>query len=45
MKDSFLIENLKIFFESEISNSVIFQENQIIVFLDDGTKVKLTTKM
>lgn len=43
MKDNFIIESLKIFFENEISNKVIFGENEIFVLLKDGTKARITT--
>lgn len=43
MKDWFLLDNLKDFIYREIANSAIFRPHEIIIFLDDGTKAKITT--
>lgn len=40
MNTNFMFD-LKVFFDMEISNKVILGKNKLVVFLGDGTKVKL----
>ena len=42
MNDTFVIEMLKACFKMEISNKVVFGNNEIIIYLADGTKAKIT---
>jgi len=42
--DTFIIDTLKSYFSLEISNKVIFGDNEIIVELTDGTKARITAK-
>lgn len=44
MEDTFVIETIKLAFEMEILNKVVFSGNEIIVTLADDTRVKITTK-
>lgn len=39
-----LLEDLKAFFEMELTNKLIFEKNKIIVFLENGTKAEITIK-
>jgi len=42
--DTFIIDTLKTYFKLEISNEVVFGDNEIIVKLTDGTKARITAK-
>lgn len=44
MKDTLIVDTLKSYFSLEISNKIIFGDNEIIVELEDGTKAKVTAK-
>lgn len=39
-----LLEELKVFFEMELTNKLIFEKNKIIVFLENETKAEITIK-
>lgn len=40
--DTFIVDTLKTYFKLEISNEVVFGENEIIVKLADGTTARIT---
>jgi len=42
--DTFIVDTLKTYFKLEISNKVLFGDNEIIVELADGTKARITAK-
>ena len=44
MQDTFIVDTLKSYFSMEISNKLVFGDNEIIVELADGTKARITTK-
>lgn len=44
MKDKLLIESLCVGFQTETKNTFKFDNDAIIIFLADGTKVKVSAK-
>ena len=42
--DTFIVDTLKIYFKAEISNQVLYRDNEIIVILTNGTKARITAK-
>lgn len=44
MQETFIFVALKAYFTMEISNKVVFDDNEIIVELTDGTKARIVTK-
>lgn len=40
----FVLDILAVYFQDEISNVIICNENEIIVLLADGSKAKIATK-
>lgn len=44
MEDTFIIDSIKTAFDLEIDNYIEKSNNAIIVYLNDDTKAKVTTK-